>query len=166
MTRSIGSLLPDSITELLDGQHVESNMGAAFECLSVTETGWPYVAMISVGELVATGQSSLRLAIWSTSTTTRNLGRDGRCVLSLVDAGIGYQIRCEAFPAGVASQNEGPDLAVFDLSVADVLEDHAPYATLTSGITYQLHQPNAVLERWKRTIEMLRTWDGADRTAP
>jgi hypothetical protein len=132
-------------------------MGAAFECLSVTEAGWPYSAMISVGELLAVGHSSLRLAIWSQSTTAHNLDRDRRCMLSLVHAGSGYQIRCEASPAGLVSQNDGPDLVVFDLLIVDVLEDQAPYATLSSGITYELHKPSEVLERWKRTIQSLRS---------
>ena len=157
MTRSVGSLLPPSVAELLDGQDLESKIGVAFECLSLTDSGWPYSAMISVGELLAVGHSSLRLAIWSQSTTARNLDRDRRCVLSLVHAGSGYQIRCEASPARLVSQNEGPDLVVFDLLVVDILEDQAPYATLSSGITYELHHPNEVLERWKRTIQMLRS---------
>ena len=166
MTRSIGSLLPHSVAKLLDGGRLESKVGAAFECLSITDGGWPYAAMISVGELLATGQSSLRMAIWSTSTTARNLDRDRRCMLSLVHAGIGYQIRCEASPTRVVPQSDGPDLMVFDLSVVDVLEDQAPYATLSSGITYELHQPNEVLERWRRTIEALRHKTGEASKEP
>jgi hypothetical protein len=144
------------VRELLDGRHIASKMGTAFECLSATDAGWPYAAMVSIGELLAVGPSSMRLAIWSSSTTAGNLQRDRRCVLSLVHAGISFQIRCAAFPVGELSQNEEPDLAIFELSVVDILEDQASYATLTSGITYALHQPDAVLERWTRTIQTLR----------
>ena len=156
MTRSIGALLPQSVSLLLDGRDLESKVGAAFVCLTATEAGWPYAAMVSVGELLATGKSTLRLAIWSQSTTAANLDRDGRCVLSLVHAGVSYQIRCEASAAGVIHWSDGPNLSVSELSVVDVLEDQAAYATLTSGISYKLHEPTVVLERWKDTIQVLR----------
>jgi hypothetical protein len=156
MTRSIGQRLPHPVAELLDGDRLEQKVGAAFECLTLTEAGWPYVAMVSVGELLASDPSSLRLAIWSGSTTARNLERQGRCVLSLVHRGVSYQVRCDAIGVGALAGHGGPDLTAFDLSIVEMLEDQAPYATLTSGITYQLHDPGAVVERWQRTIQALR----------
>lgn len=126
------------------------------QCLTVTEDGWPYVAMVSVGELVARSSSSLRLGIWATSTSARNLARDGRCTLALVHAAVSYAIRCRATAAGRLDLADGPALTVFDLTVADVLEDVAPYATLTSGITYTLHDPSAVMGRWRAVVRRLR----------
>jgi len=32
----------------------------------------------------------------------------------------------------------------------------APYAAITSGITFALHEPEAVLARWQRQISALR----------
>ena len=156
MTRSIGSILPTVLVEFLDGERLEAKVGDAFHCITVSDDGWPYLALISVGELLATAPSKMRLAVWSTSTTAKNLDRDGRCALALVHAEISYVIRCLTSPAGSIDQLDGLPLSVFDLAVVDVLEDVAPYATLTSGVTYELHDPAAVVARWKRTIGLLR----------
>jgi hypothetical protein len=142
--------------DLLDGEHLALKVGAAFQCLTTTDDGWPYVAMVSVGELLATDASSMRLAIWLHSTTARNLERDGRCALALVHAGVSYVIRCRVSLLSTLEQQDGPTLAVFKMTVADVLEDVAPYATLTSGVTYELLEPGPVIARWRRTIRSLR----------
>jgi hypothetical protein len=156
MTRSIGQFLPFALVELLDGNELELKAGRAFQCLTGTDDGWPYVAMVSVGELLAVDASALRLAIWSNSSTVRNLDLDERCALALVHEGVSYVIRCEASIAGSLEQHDGPPLSIFVLSIVDVLEDVAPYATLTSGVTYELHEPEAVIARWERTIQALR----------
>jgi len=148
--------LPTVLVEFLDGERLEAKVGDAFHCVTVSDDGWPYLALISVGELLATAPAKIRLAVWSTSTTTRNVDRDGRCALALVHAEISYVIHCLTSPAGSIDQLDGPPLSVFDLAVVEVLEDVAPYATLTSGVTYELHDPAAVVARWKRTIALLR----------
>ena len=156
MTRSIGSILPAVLVEILDGERLETKVGDAIHCITVSDDGWPYLALISVGELLATAPSKMGLALWSTSTTAKNLDRAGRCALALVHAEIGYVIRCLTSPSGSIDQLDGPALSVFDLAVVDVLEDVAPYATVTSGVTYELHDTAAVMARWKRTIGLLR----------
>src|SRR5574341_805606 len=84
VTRSIGPLLPPTLAALLDGERLETKIGVGFQCLTTTDDGWPYLALVGVGELLTTSSSSMRLAIWSDSTTARNLDRAGRCALALV----------------------------------------------------------------------------------
>ncbi|MFN0073515.1 MAG: pyridoxamine 5'-phosphate oxidase family protein [Chloroflexota bacterium] len=156
MTRSIGPALPAALLSLLDGDRLDEKLGIGIQCLTSTTDDWPYQALVSVGELVALSPSALRLAIWSTSTTAQNMEREGRCALALVHEAASLLIRCDARDVGSLNAPGGPALTVFDLGVVNVLEDVAAYATLTSGITFTLHDPTAILTRWMWTVAALR----------
>lgn len=47
-------------------------------------------------------------------------------------------------------------LAFFEAEIEAVRRHVAPYATVTGGITFSLHDPDTVLPRWTRQIEALR----------
>jgi hypothetical protein len=47
-------------------------------------------------------------------------------------------------------------LACFEGQVEAVREYVAPYAEVATGITFALHDPDTVLERWRRQIAALR----------
>jgi hypothetical protein len=47
-------------------------------------------------------------------------------------------------------------LACFEAEVEHVRVHVAPYADVTSGISFALHEPSAVLDRWQRQIAALR----------
>jgi hypothetical protein len=47
-------------------------------------------------------------------------------------------------------------LAFFEAEVERVRMHVAPYASVTSGITFTVHEPAAVLRRWDREIAALR----------
>jgi hypothetical protein len=156
MTRSIGNQLPDPLHKLLDGTDLAERVGLTFLLLTIDEHGWPQVAMLSVGELLAIDPRIVRAGLWLHSGTTNNLMRDGRATLVLIANGNGYYVRTMA--------RRGPDLdlgpegrlAYFVLHVADVQEDSTDYATLTSGVTFSLKQPEDVVPRWQRTVDALR----------
>jgi hypothetical protein len=156
MSRSLGSELPGGIQQLLDGTDLASREGLTFLLLTTDENGWPHVAMLSVGEVVAVGPRTLRAGLWLHSTATKNLSRSGQATLALVADGNGYYVRARARRGD--DLDLGPDgrLAYFVLQVEDVQEDSADYATLTSGITFSLKQPEQVLPRWQHTVAGLR----------
>lgn len=157
MARSIGKTLPAELRSLLSGEDLAAHEGPAFLLLSVTDQGWPHVAMVSVGELVAVGPGHLRVALYPDSTATRNLVRQGRGTIALVYVGAAYYIRCLAEVRREVELRDGSRLACFDLRVEDVLKDSAPYATLTSGVTFHLKDPSAVLPRWEEQVRALRS---------
>ena len=47
-------------------------------------------------------------------------------------------------------------LALFEAHVKQVRQHAAPYADVTTGVTFTLHDPEAVLARWQRQIAALR----------
>ena len=156
MTRSLGDQLPDALSQLLDGSDLASREGLTFLLLTTDAAGWPHMAMLSVGELVAMDQRTLRAGLWLHSSTSNNLTRAGRAMLTLIADGNGYYVRLTA--------QRGPDLdlgaegrlAYFVMQVEDVQEDSADYATLTSGVTFRLKQPEQVVPRWQHTVDALR----------
>ena len=158
MTRSVGSTLPEPLYRLLDGAAVTDQAGANPTFLLVTTGagGWPHIAMLSVGEILARGPDELRVALWLHSTTTRTLERARQALLAVVASPDAYYVRLSA--ARLADLDLGAQgrLACFALRVEDVLQDAADYAALTSGITFRLHQPEQVVPRWERTIDALR----------
>jgi len=160
MTRSLGDRLPDSLRQLLDGTDLASREGLTFLLLTTDDEAWPHVALLSVGELVAVDAHTLRAGLWLHSSTSKNLTRAGRAMLTLIAGGNGYYVRLAA--------QRGPDLdlgadgrlAYFVLRVEDVQEDSADYATLTSGVTFRLKDPAQVVPRWQHTVDALRAAAG------
>jgi hypothetical protein len=47
-------------------------------------------------------------------------------------------------------------LSLFEAEAERVRVHVAPYADVTGGITFTLHEPTAVLDRWQRQIAALR----------
>ena len=143
--------------ELLDGEELSAKEGTTLLLLTATSAGWPHVAMLSVGELLAISATQLRAALWPASTATCNLTSTGQATIALVYKGVAYYLRCRA--------RRGPDLEVpsseaglafFDLELEEVLEDVVPYAELTSGVTFRLVDSSESIARWEERIAALR----------
>ena len=157
MSCSIGTQLPATLRRLLDGEELSGKEGAALLLLTVTEAGWPHVALLSVGELLAVDSDRLRAALWPASTATRNLTARQQATIAVVHESVAYYVRCRArrgADLALASSDDG--LAFFELELEDILEDVVPYASLTSGVTFQLEDPQQGLARWEERIAALR----------
>jgi hypothetical protein len=156
MTRSLGKQLPDPVRQQLDGADVAGREGLTFLLITTDEADWPHLAMLSVGEVLAVDDQTLRVGLWLHSTTTHNLEARGRAMLALVADGNGYYVRLSAERGADLDLGTEGRLAYFVLRVDDVLEDAADYATLTSGVTFQLKEPERVVPRWQHTVSALR----------
>ncbi|HEX8969675.1 MAG TPA: pyridoxamine 5'-phosphate oxidase family protein [Chloroflexota bacterium] len=156
MTRSLGDQLPDGVRRLLDGSDLAAREGLTFLLLSTDEAGWPHLAMLSVGEVVAVDSRTVRVGLWLYSGTTRNLARSGRATLAVVADGNGYYLRAKARRGADLDLGTEGRLACFALEIEDVEEDSADYASLTSGVTFRLKQPEQVIPRWQHTVDALR----------
>jgi hypothetical protein len=156
MPRSLGNQLPDSLRQLLDGTDIVGREGLTFLLTTADDSGWPHIAMLSVGEILAIDPQTLRAGLWLRSSTSRNLEREGRGLLAIVANGNGYYLRVTARRGTDLDLGADGRLAYFELDVQDVLEDAADYATLTSGVTFRLNHPEQVVPRWQRTVDALR----------
>ena len=157
VTTVITDHLPAGLTELFSGGELETKEGETFVLVTVSEDGWPHVALLSVGEVFASSPREIRLALWPTSTTTRNLRRSGRATLAAVWRGTAYYVELDARPRERAPAAHG-SLAHFSASIRRVLADAVDYADLTTGIRFVLKDKAAVVKRWEETIRTLRAW--------
>lgn len=125
----------------------------AFELLTVDEDGWPHVAWLGPAELLPLHDGKVAIAVWSSSTTRRNLER-GRAVLQIVVDGSVYRLRLDLEPLGPMNEGGG-GLTAFVATVVEVVKDAVNYAKVLSGLTYTLNDPERVLERWQLEVSRL-----------
>lgn len=148
--------LTETLIHLLDGASLVQKVGVTFLCNTVGESGWSNVALLSVGEVLAVSPAKLKLALWPETRTTANLSRTGKGVLFLIHGNAAYAIQFHARRL-VDLQVEGMPLANFTAKVVHVVKDEVDYAVLTSGVTFELNEPGAVLPRWEKTLAALRS---------
>jgi hypothetical protein len=151
MARSLGTQLPGNLVELLSAPRE----GPALLLLSTDDDGWPRQAMLSLGEIVVLDAEHLRLALWPGSTTTHNLCARGQATLTTVMDGSGIAIRILAHRQQDLTPSGSQTLASFTADVREVTVAEVPYADLTSGVTFRLHDPDTVHNRWEQTRSAL-----------
>jgi len=145
--------LPTALARYLDGADLLEKT-QALRLSTVDAAGWPHAALLSAGDMVAMPSERIRFVLFPQSVTTANLARDGRLTLTLsLDGGM-CELKLRAHRLAHVS-SEVP-LAFFEAEVEAARNHVAPYAVVTQGITFELHEPQAVLPRWNRQIAALR----------
>jgi hypothetical protein len=161
LPRSLGSELPPPLAELLDGSDLAGRAGLTFLLLTTAPDGWPHVAMLSAGEVLAQTPRQVRLALWPGSRTSENLGRSGRALLMAVVAPATYYVRVDCRSAGDVRAGSRP-LAAFQCEVAEVQEDVVAYAQVLHGIGFELPDPGQTIASWEAAIAALRDLEERD----
>jgi len=127
---------------------------------STAAKGAPHVALLSRGEVLAVGEDTLRIALHAHSGTAANLTQSGRATLLLAGADGVETVALQARALGHADV-AGQTLALFEARVTESRDHAVPYATVTSGIAFELADPAATLARWEATVDLLRRADVA-----
>lgn len=143
--------MPPALLHYLDGSSLQDKT-QALRLASVDGAGWPHDTLLSAGDMLALSPQRLRFVLFARSTTAANLQRDGRAVLTMALAPGLCEVRLKV---GRLQPDEGP-LALFEGLVSEVRTHVAPYAELTGGLAFRLHQPESVLPRWQRQLRALR----------
>ncbi len=152
--------LPSAITDLLDGVDPGKHVGFTIQLVTADPQGWPRVALLSAGEVVAVDPMRLRIALWPESHTTENLARVGQATLTFVFDNAAYSVRLRVCRGEDISAPI--HLAVFDGRVVEVRRDVASYAVLESGISFRLVDESSVVDRWRTTTEELVRHPGCE----
>jgi Pyridoxamine 5'-phosphate oxidase len=147
------NVAPAAVASYLDGENLLAKM-QALRLSTVDADGWPHAALLSAGDMLALPDGRIRFAIFPQSGMAANLTRDGRITMSLSLDGAMYELRMHARQLQQAAP-EVP-LACFEAEVERVRKHVAPYADVTTGVTFALHEPQVVLPRWQRQIAALR----------
>ncbi|KOY13369.1 hypothetical protein [Paenibacillus xylanivorans] len=138
-----------------NGENLEQKQHEAMQLLTVSEDGWPHQAMVSMGEVIAVTPNLMRLALWSGTQTSMNMSRTGKATLIAVYQQSLLSIRLDVTLLPALMEAVHPRDR-FEAQVINIRVDHAPYAEITSGITFQLKDESGAITRWGETIEELR----------
>lgn len=147
--------MPAEVRALLDGRDLAAREGVTFLLITTAADGWPHVAMLSVGEVLAPDERQMRFALWPGTHTTENLTRAERALGMLVGAGSAhyFRLRCRRIPDATVNSVRR---ALFTAQLEEVLEDAVDYATITSGIEFRLRNRDQVLAAWADSVDVMR----------
>lgn len=149
---SDAAAVPDAVAAYLDGADLLARTQAV-RLSTVDSAGWPHASLLSAGDVLALPSGRVRFVVYPESTVAANLVRDGRLALTLsLDGGV-CELRARARRLPDA---QGVPLAMFEAEVEQIREHRAPYADVVTGVTFALHDPQAVLGRWERQITAMR----------
>ena len=88
MPTSVSAELPPEVVSLLSGDDSPARLGTVIPVLTADAAGFPHVALLSPGEILAVTPGSVRIAVDQRSTTARNIAERGSVTLVLVEPGL------------------------------------------------------------------------------
>ncbi|WP_267846193.1 pyridoxamine 5'-phosphate oxidase family protein [Robbsia betulipollinis] len=144
-----------SLAQYLDGGQLRATPHEAVRLTTLGGDGWPHAAQLSLGEVLAIDRRHFRFLIDPRSKTTRNIEDSDRVVLSVVHGGESWEIRLSAKKIGMSGV--GHNTALFSAAVVSVTVHSVPYATVDTGMTYHLRDPENVIKRWEEQIRVLKS---------
>jgi hypothetical protein len=146
--------LADALAQL-DGRHLEERVGDTYILCTTDADGWPHLALLSAGEVLAPGDGEIRLALWPKTATTANLGANGKALLAIIGRRQCLYLRLEC-RRGPDIRPGATELATFSARIERAVEDEVGYALVTTGIRFDLHDQPKEIDRWSRTVAALR----------
>ena len=147
------TVLPSQIVNYLDGTDLLAKT-QALRLSTVDAEGWPHASLLSAGDMLAIPPGRIRFLVFAESTTTANLMRDHRVTITLALDGGMCEVRLKSRRLAQLSMEAA--LACFEADVVEVRMHKAPYATVSGGVTFALHEPQSVLQRWQKQIDAMR----------
>jgi hypothetical protein len=159
VSRIVGSDLPPDLQQRLSGRDLEPLATLAIPIVTVDDDERAHPALLSYFEVAAKDAAHVRIAVWSTSSTSRNLRERGRVTLLVLDERVAYYVKARATEL-TPSMRCTPWNAAFDCRVEQVLADEADREReggvyLTGGVTYANPEGGAALDRARRVISEL-----------
>lgn len=159
MSRSLGARLPADLLERLSGRDLGAVASKVIQIFTVDAAGWAHPALLSYFEVIAIDAARIRLATYSTSTTSGNMRRSGKLTLVIIDTRVAYYVKGHAVELAPAmratSWNAAFECVVDDVLVDEVDETYEPGAYVSSGVTYYNPQRGADLDRARAVLAEL-----------
>jgi hypothetical protein len=146
--------LPAEVASYLDGNDLLAKT-QALRLSTIDAEGWPHASLLSAGDMLALPSGRIRFVVFPQSTTTANMMREGRATVTLsVDGGMcELRMKCRR----LANASSDIPLVFFEGELIKVRVHKAPYAAVSGGITFSLHEPQSVLPRWQKQIAAMKT---------
>jgi hypothetical protein len=156
MSRVLGEALSPALFERLSGRDLEARVGLTIVLASVDDAGFPHLALLSYGEVLAVSPRELRVIIWRTGSTARHLRERGGACLALVEPERVIYVKARARHLGPALEGATP-LDGFTLDIVQVLADEEAGTEMTSAATYRYTDRGAeqLVAGWQRQLAAL-----------
>jgi hypothetical protein len=135
---------------LFDGD-LAGKMGFTASLVTLDTAQRAITALLGPGEIFAPDAGTVILALWPGSRANRNLGGSGRATLTFVEEGCFYQLYLV-----LARSIDADGLIYHEMTLESGEGQTVPYATLTSGIRYDLADRDATLLQWQRQLSAMR----------
>ena len=148
----VDTIAPTSLLAQFDGTNLEDKLAVSAVLATVAEDGWPHVAYLGAGEVLAASADRLRVRLWPGSGTAANLRRSGRAALHAASEGAVWELRLET--VGVI---DTPEALMLDMMIGQVVSHRAPYAEVLGMVGFALKDEVGTLERWRAQIAHLRS---------
>ncbi len=136
MSQLLGKELPAALHERLDGSEVQSHEGKIIPIFTIDDAGWAHPALLSYYEIAAKDASTLDMALWKDSSTSKNLRQTGKVTLMISDQGVNYYLKGSARELHYEMPGAAP-VSRFRVTLEQVIEDQEPNAEITTGLTYR-----------------------------
>ena len=136
MSRLLGNELPAVLQQRLSGVDIEAHEGKIIPIFTIDEAGWAHPALLSYYEIAAKNTSTLDMALWKDSSTSKNLRQAGKVTLMVSDQGINYYLKGSVRELHYEMPGASP-VSRFRVTLEQVIEDQEPNAEITTGLTYR-----------------------------
>jgi len=155
MSKLLGDKLPSEILEAFDGTDVGAKIGRGYLLVTTDIDGTPRPCMLSAGEVLATDERHLRIALWPSTSTSKNLARGSRALFCFVGPGAVFYAKGEPRSLG---PGPGSKLERFEISVTSVESDIHQGMPVEETIVFSISDldPQKVVDEWTRQLEALR----------
>ena len=136
MSQLLGKELSPALLQRLCGAEIESHEGKIIPMFTVDDSGWPHPALLSYYEIAAKNASTLDMALWKDSSTSKNLRQAGKVTLMISDKGVNYYLKGSVRELYYEMPGAAP-VSRFRVALEQVIEDQEPNAEITTGLTYR-----------------------------
>jgi hypothetical protein len=154
VAKHLGNRLPEQVVSAFDGRHIEDKVGLAYLVVTTDEDGTPRPCMLSAGEILAVDDEHLRVMLWPSTTTSKNLARGVRTLFCYVAPGEVIYAKGISKPLG---PGPGSKLERFELTIdaveSDVHQGMPVKETIVFGIEGM--DTGKVASEWRRQLEIL-----------
>lgn len=154
MSTPVGDRLPPDLVEAFNGDDLEAKIGPGYLFVTSDEDGAPRPCMLSAGEVLATDDRHLRLALWSGSHTSANLSRGAPSLFCYVAEGTVLYVRGTPRALGTVARLQ---VDCFEIEVSIVESDEHPGMPVHDTIRFTVtgRSAEALVREWQQRLAAL-----------
>ncbi|KQL55688.1 MULTISPECIES: hypothetical protein [Bacillaceae] len=147
----VNKSLPKQVQAFLNGQDFDQKKELAMYFVTVDDEGFPYKAMISVGEVIALDETTLRIALWEHSKSASFTKQAKKATLFLVLPPTAYDLQLT-----VTYVRTEAGQVIFEGALKQVKVDEAPYATIVSSVQCRFKEEQQTVQQWSMKHKLLK----------